>query len=481
MPFSKESKNQPFDIIKRRYEESLDWFEGFITDPKGDRYSVVKTQEERLQDYREQIDRTKMFLDFLGNPQNQFPSIHVAGTGGKGSTSMMIGKILESTSPRVGVHTSPYLQVPGEKYLVNGKMISPSKYIETTKVLRGKYAEFKKEHPEVDLRYQEMQVAFADLCFGTSNLDFGVIETGMGGRFDPTNILDSQIAVITNINFDHVPQLGTTIPEIAWHKAGIIKPGKPVITGETKKDALDVIIAEAEKQGSKLYIRGRDYDFRIVSQDDSGIVLNVNSPYKEYRNIVLPLLGGFQAENMALALSAADILAHESNLDLSSSGINNQLEELTFPGRMEIIQKDPIVILDGAHNPQKMKALAESIEGLYPGKRYTLVCGMLSTKDSKNSLQNLMNNADKIVVTKPHVVGKPSVDPENLLKSLKEDGYQGEIVSFNDVNMAIEKTLNDAKPDDLVVITGSLYMLGEARNYWVKPEDILFKAENEYI
>ncbi len=473
-----ETKNDQYlkDVLSK-YNESLHWFHSFITDLTGKRYIVEKPSKDRLKEYEEQMQRTKTFLDFLGNPQESFFSVHIAGTGGKGSTSMMIGKILEGVSSKVGVHTSPFLQVPGEKFLINGQMIPPSKLVKTTDDLKAKYEEFKRIHPDISLRYGEMWVAFTYLYFGQSNLDWGVIETGMGGRFDPTNILDPKLSVITNIDLDHVPQLGTTIPEIAWHKAGIIKPGRAVVTREDKEEALQVFRKETKEKGSPLYCFGKDFSWDLLSQSKNGIVIDVNAPYGNYTKVEIPLLGSFQAENAALAIVAVDILAHQYNLDIDSSIINKQLQEIYFPGRMEIIQKEPTVILDGAHNPQKTTALAKSMLELYPGKKYVLICGMLGTKDAQSSITQLLPQAKRVIVSQPQVIGKPGIEATTLAKIVKNTGFQGPVEIYPEVPIAIEQTLKKANIDDVILVTGSLYMLGEARNYWVPVENILLNAE----
>jgi len=466
-----------WEIIFSEYEKMLEWFHSFMTDSTGERYKVEKSQGERLQEYKAQIKRMRIFLDFIGNPQDNFLSVHIAGTGGKGSTSMMIGKILEGMSARVGVHTSPFLQIPGEKFLINGQMIAPSKFVEVVQKLKISYEKFKKVYPDIDLKYAEIWVAFTYLYFGISNLNWAVIETGMGGRFDPTNILNPELSVITNINFDHVPQLGTTIPEIAWHKAGIIKPGKPIITGEDKEGALRVFREETERNESELYCFGSNFSWKLVSKGKIGAVIDVRAPYNNYEKILIPLLGVFQVENAALAIATVDIIAHKHNLQIDSSIINEQFQEINFPGRMEIIQNNPTVILDGAHNPQKMAALAKSMRELYPDKKYILICGMLGTKDSRSSIVHLLSQAEKVVISKPQVAGKPGMEARDLAKIVRETGYQGEIKICPEISLAITEVLEKADSEAIVLITGSLYMLGEAREYWIRTEDLLLQAE----
>jgi dihydrofolate synthase/folylpolyglutamate synthase len=465
--------------ILPKYYDALHWLHSFIAYPEGNPTPrpVDRTSAEKLALHAGKIHRMEILLGYLGNPQDTFRSVHVAGTGGKGSTATMIGKILEGVHDRVGVRTSPYLQVPGEKLRINGTMISPSSFARVVDSLRDQYEAFKRDYPDFKTGYKSVHTAFYYSYFAESHLDWAVIETMMGGRFDFTNVLNPELSVITNVDFDHVPALGTTLAEIAWHKAGIIKRGRPVITGEQKQEALAVIRQEAAAKGAELYCQGKDFDWEMVSLDDRGVTINVSAPFREYRSVRVPLIGSFQAQNAGLAVAAVDVLAHTHSFPMTSDIANRALAGVQFPGRMEIVQENPRVILDGAHNPQKTLALSRAMAELYPNTSFTLICGMLRSKDTSQSLKHLLSQSKRIVTVKPQVVGRACMEAADLAGVVRGIGYTGPIDVLPDVTQALDTILAKAKPDDMILVTGSLYMLGEARNHWVSPESLLIEAE----
>jgi len=390
---------------------------------------------------------------------------------------MLIGKVVEGLAERVGVHCSPYLQVPGEKLVVNGRMIAPSRFVEIVSMLRAHCERFTERHPEVRLTHGMVQVALFFLYFAESDLDWGIIETGLGGRFDLTNVLTPELSVITNIDYDHVKSLGPELWRIAWHKAGIIKPGKPAITAEQKPEALAEIVKEARAKESRLYCRGEDWDWDTVAMDDSGITLDVHAPYGRYEQVWMPILGPFQAQNAGLAIAAVDVLAHERGMPLTEQDVRQQMACARVPGRLEVMQRRPLVILDGAHNPQKARSLADAMQTLYPDRNYTLIFGMLGTKDAANSLSYLLPRSTRVAVTRPLVKGKRATEPEELADVIRGLGYGKTLDVYPNVLQAMEEVLGQAAPDDLILITGSLYMLGEAREYWVSSQRLLIEAE----
>jgi dihydrofolate synthase/folylpolyglutamate synthase len=465
-----------FETILSDYDKQLAWLNSLITDPTGERYLQKKTRKQRLRDYGQVIERTTAFLEFLGKPQEQYPSVHIAGTGGKGSVAVMTGAILNAAGFRTGVHTSPYLQVPVEKWMINGKMISPSRFSRSISDLRTSYDAFTRVHPEQRPTYEEAQVALTHQIFSENNVDVGVIETGMGGRYDPTNVLNPDVTVITNVDFDHVDQLGPTLREIAHHKAGIIKPLKPVITGASQRDVVRVIEREAKQKQARVFRLGKDFNVTIGSMDERGSMIDVQTPFHRYQHIRLGMAGTFQAENAAIAITACDVALRERKCTIGADEINNALSTLEFPGRMERVQDQPTVILDGAHNPQKMKSLAETMQRVFPDP-YILIVGMLATKDAKQSLASVLPLAKKVIATEPRVIGKPSVSGEQMRRIIQHMAPSLEVEVHPDAKEATRQAVEKAKPEDLILITGSLYMLGDVRNIWYPKEEILFHTE----
>jgi len=469
-----------FKSILKNYNNQINWLRSLITDPQGLRYFRLKTKEERLKEFKQTIKTTRAFLEFLGNPQDQYIPVHITGTSGKGSVTVMIGSILTSLGFKTGVHTSPYLQIPNEKWTINGKIIPPSTFSRALENIRLKYDDFVSNYAGKPPGYGITQVVLTHMIFAQEEVEFGVIETGMGGRYDPTNILNPVVCVITNVDFDHVEALGPTLSDIAFHKAGIIKPGKPVITAAKQNEVIKIIEEEAKKNNATVFLLGRDFFYKITSINQDGMILDIQTPYGEYKNIYLSLSGTFQGENAALAVTACCVLAHQKGLLINSKQISKALMNLKFPGRMEKVQIQPTVILDGAHNPQKMVALAESMQRLYPNKKYILVVGMLATKDAQHSLFSLIQNAKKVIATTPHVIGKPSIGSEELATMVKRINPLIEIDAYEDVKTAIKRALEEAKSSDIILITGSLYLVGEARDFWYPKEKLLFEAEKNY-
>lgn len=471
------SEKQIVQEVLPRYKTALAWLYSFFTDPENEPQRPQRTSEDWQQRWPTVLDRMKLWYGSLGHPQDRFPAVHIAGTGGKGSTTMLIAKIVEGLADRVGVHCSPYLQVPGEKLVINGRMIAPSRFVEIVSMLRAQCDRFTERHPEVRLTHGMVQVALFFLYFAESDLDWGIIETGLGGRFDLTNVLTPELSVITNIDYDHVKSLGPELWRIAWHKAGIIKQGKPAITAEEKPEALAEIAQEAQAKESRLYCIGEDWDWDPIAMDSSGITLDVNAPYGRYERVWTPILGPFQAQNAGLAIAAADILAHEHGMALSEQVVREQMASARLPGRLEVMQHEPLVILDGAHNPQKARSLANAMRALYPDRKYTLIFGMLGTKDAANSLSYLLPQSMRVAVTRPLVKGKRATEPEELADVVRGLGYSRALDVYPNVLQAMQEVLGQTAPDELIVITGSLYMIGEAREYWVSSQRLLIEAE----
>lgn len=472
-----QEEEKQFKSIMKDYQIQVGWLNSLIADPAGEHYFYKKTPTERLGNYERVIERTTAFLDFLGNPQDKYPSIHIAGTGGKGSVTVMIGSILQVAGFKTGVYTSPYLQIPNEKWIINGKMISPSYFSCAVDCLRGKYESFVKSNSHLRPTYGEAQVGLTHQLFSQEHVDFGVIETGMGGRYDPTNVLHPEISVITNVDFDHVDQLGPSLKDIARHKAGIIKANIPVVTGVYAEETLKVLKEEAENKKAPLFQLGKEFSYHLRRFNEGGSLIDIHTPNNSFKGIKVSLPGLFQAENAAIAVMACEIVLSRKGINLTSETLNLAFSHLHFPGRMEKMQENPTVIIDGAHNPQKMKALAESMKKLYPDKKYILVIGMLATKDAREASKFVVSQASQVITSSPHVIGKPSISSEGMAKIIKSIKPELKVTPCLDVREAIELARSSVKKDELILITGSLYLLGEARELWYPKKEILFQAE----
>ncbi len=454
------------------------WLFTLITDPKGERYFMEKSMDERMDEFREQIERIQSFLYYCNDPETEFHSIHVAGTSGKGSTVHYLAAILREAGIRTGYHVSPYLQVCNEKLITDGRMIRPSEFAALVADLRKIYEKWIHQNGHFDmLKYGEAWVALTFMWMARQKVQWAVIETGLGGRYDPTNAVPAKLAVITNVNYDHVEVLGETLREIAYHKAGIIKHAGLAITAETNPESLDVIRSEAHHKNARLYILGKDFNFQRVDKRGKRL-LRVEGVHHTYEDLSLAMLGEFQLQNAALAVASIDLLAGLGMIQATPAQIQAGLQ-VEVPGRFEIIQQEPTVILDGAHNLHKAQALADSLSRQYPGRKMTVILGTLTIKDFSGIIHALAPIAEKWIATQPHVFGKPAAPADKLGDVIREVSPGKKVVQTTDVQTAIQMALENASKDDLIVITGSLYLLGEARGYWYPAEEILAKIETQ--
>jgi dihydrofolate synthase/folylpolyglutamate synthase len=469
--------NKEISHTIQQFRQAENWLMSLITDPSGARYFEEKSPETRMQEFREQIERMQLYLDMIGNPEAQYPSIHVAGTSGKGSVVSMLAEILSTAGQRVGFHVSPYLQVCNEKLIVDREMIAPSDFISLVEQFRRDYQTWQSGDGKYQtLKYGEAWVALTFMWMAKQQVDWAVIETGLGGRYDPTNVVPAKLAVITNIDYDHTEVLGETLAEIAAHKAGIIKPSGLAISAEVKPEALDVIKAEAAQKNARLYCLGEDFGYQI-NDTDQGQSLTVQGVNQTYRRLRVAMKGDFQLHNAALAVASLDLLAAENHFELSEQVVREGLLNVSYGGRLEMMQEDPLVILDGAHNHHKAQTLVDSLQELYPRKKMTVVLGTLSIKDFTGIIQALHPITGNWIATQPKVFGKPSAPPEELTEVIREVDPGAQVVRAEDVVQGIKTALENAETDEIILVTGSLYMVGDARAYWYPTEELLLKLE----
>ena len=447
------------------YYTSLNWLRSLITNPTGTYYFTGKSQDEYLKDYLRQINRTKAFLGLAGNPQAKYPVVHIAGTSGKGSVTTMIGAILKRTGLSIGVHTSPYLQVANI-------MIPPSQFVKLVDEFKAIYKTYVNNTRD-PLHYQEAWACLVYMYFAKRRVNWAVVETALGGRYDPTNVVPSKLAIITNIGLEHTPQLGTSLAEIARHKAGIIKEKRPVITSEQNPKIVDIFVKEATKNNSKLYRLGRDFSFKINQSDRTGLTIDIRTPFRMYNKLHLAQTGTFNAANAAVAVKAAEVLNEKYAVPITEEHIRTALKAWRMPGRMETMQQQPQVILDSAHNPQKMRALVDTIKAIYPKKPITVVTGMLAFKDVDAVLKELLPIAARVIATQAEVFGKPSLPTSDMAKAIHRINPSIEVIECTSVEVGILTALSKTKSDELVLITGSMYLIGESRKHWFDSEQLL--------
>lgn len=450
-----------------RYRWASEYINGLIVGPPSP--PAAAGPEEIRARQRARLGRLRRFLASIGNPQDQFRSIHVTGTSGKGSTAALIAGILDAAGYHTGLHVSPYLQVETEKLVVGGRLLAGDRFADYVAELARAAAAWEASVGE-RVTYGEFWVALTFLAFARERLDWGVVEVGAGGRFDLTNVIDSEVAVITSVGYDHVRTLGPTLEDIAWHKAGIIKPGRTAITTVTAPGPLEVIRREATAQNAPLVELQPGRDYEALEVQATGTVVRGLLPGRCVR---LTLPGAFQAANAAAAVAAVRAL----DAALPDDAIVAGLERTRVPGRVEVIQERPRVILDGAHNPDKMRSLAESVARLGRAGRRVLVLGALDGHDYLENARIIAPLADEVILTAPRAIERAAASTEALADVVAGLGKPARVVI--EPREAIEAALARVGAEDEVLVTGSLYLVGQVRERWY-PSDAIVVQQTSF-
>lgn len=410
--------------------------------------------------------RMKYLLSLLGDPQDKFPSIHVAGTSGKGSTSYLIAKILQESGCKTGLHISPHLETERERMQINGKLISKKDFVYfLNKIIPISEIVAKSKFGKVT--YYEFLLALTFLYFKKEGIEVGVIETGLGGTYDGTNVLKPKIAVITPIGFDHMHMLGNTLKEIADNKAGIIKNGQlAVISAFQKKEAEKVLWEKVSKENVPFFEEGKDFFASIKEVSDKGTIFSYKSKRFMFENIYCSLLGMYQVSNASIAIRTIEELQHK-NFIITEDVVRKALGNAFFPGRLDVRKiKGKTFVLDGAHNEDKMEALMESIKKIWPNKKIICIAAFKDDKNIYAIAKSFINRIDKLIITKFSSytdMGKyRGMDQKKVIEEIKKAGLNISVQITDSVGEAINKALKESAKDELVLITGSLYLVGEA-------------------
>lgn len=399
-------------------------------------------------------------LDGLGNPQRTFPAIHIAGTNGKGSIASALATILHQAGYRVGLYTSPHLIRFNERICIDGTPIADDAVVAAWEAVKSVH------HGDREPTFFEFSTAMAFHEFGRRQVDFAVIETGMGGRMDATNVILPVLSIITNISLEHKSYLGRTIAAIAGEKAGIIKPGVPVISGVSQPSAKAVIEESASCQSASLFLKGRDFRIRRTGKDRysySGID-------HRWTDIRIGLIGGHQVDNASLTLAACEII-QRNHARLRIEHIQSGLAQNRWPGRLEVVSQQPYVILDGAHNLMAARWLSRFLRDALAGRRITMVAGILDDKPYAAILKDLVAPCSRLIITRPKINRSlPPATLEAVARPLIAD-----IRIVPDVGDAVRLAIATSGPDDAVCIAGSLYVVGEAKAALEKSAESLFQ------
>lgn len=400
-----------------------------------EKYLISLVGKEKIKKENLGLLRIKKLLEYLGNPEKKLKYIHIGGTSGKGSAATFLSCIITEAKYKTGLFLSPHLEKINERIQINNKPIRDKDFIKELKSTE----KIIKKHPEIKPTYFETVAALAISYFKKKKVDLAVMEVGMGGELDATNIIKPLICIITNVDLEHTDILGKTVEKIALTKSKIIKENCLVITGVKQKSVLEIIKKQCKK------VRARFITFR-----------------KQKFELGLP--GQFQQENANLAVTAAKQLT-KLGFKISQNSIKKGLKSAFIPGRIEIVRRSPLVILDGAHNPAKIKALVESLK-LFKYQNLILVIAIKKKKDIFKMLKQVVPLSKTIIFTK--FKDDSSFRPKKLLKVFVKLKFNKKNYIYNDSKQAIKKAFQLANKNDLILITGSLYLVGEVRRFILK-------------
>lgn len=402
------------------------------------------------------LNRIERLLELLGNPEKQIKAVHIAGTNGKGSVTAMLSSILREGGYKVGTYISPHLHSITERYLINGVSMEEDVFASYVSIIKGNINKMAESGEEIPSQFEAL-TALAFLYFKDMNIDIGVIEVGLGGRYDATNVLDSLISVITSISYDHMSVLGDTIERIAFEKAGIIKKGQKAILYPQSFTASEKVIEMICREQEAMLIK---IDPKDVIQRDFGIkgqIMDYCFGDKSYRDIQLPLLGDHQLLNAAVAIRAAEELG-KLGYHISEQHIKQGIKKVKWPGRLTVIASDPQIVIDGAHNEDGVKALAEALKKYFYDKDIIMVIGMLRDKNHRDSISMLAPMAKKLIATEP--MSDRALSALDLAREAEE--FCREVYAVPSIAQAINKAIDISEDNSIIVICGSLYLIGEA-------------------
>ena len=404
------------------------------------------------------LETISKLLELLGNPQENLNIIHVAGTNGKGSVCSFISNILIDGGFSVGLYTSPYLENFTERIRVDKKEISREEVTRIVQLIDEKISIMLKEGYSNPTEF-EIVTAMAFYYYNYCKVDYVVLEVGLGGRYDATNVISSSlVSVIASISLDHIGVLGNSVPKIAYEKAGIIKENGSVIVYEQLREAEEVI-KDICKQKNAEFIDVEFSSIEVVKSDVKSQVFNYTSSDFKYENIEIALIGEHQIRNSVLAINTIEYLNKNHKFNISIDNIKNGLLKTEWPGRIEVIKEKPLFIIDGAHNLDGAKSLAKVLEKNFTGKKCILIIGMLKDKDVDSVLEVLTPYFKKVVATYP--LSDRSMEPELLKEKISK--YVEDVVAIEDINSAVEYAIGKSNEDDVIIAAGSLYMIGSIR------------------
>jgi dihydrofolate synthase/folylpolyglutamate synthase len=436
--------------VETQYNQALDYLYSFVD------YSLKHISELAKAEFN--LDRMFALMEEIGNPQQKYPIIHVAGTKGKGSVAALCAFALQAAGYKAGLYTSPHLWDYVERIQINGEPISHKQLVELVEEIKPAVAKIPK------LTTFEITTALGLLAFANNDVNAAVIEVGLGGRLDATNIVTPKVSVITSLSYDHMAVLGNTLAEIAGEKAGIIKEGIPVVSAPQPGEALEVLERVATERGCAFVLVGEDVKFERLTSSIDGQKLRLSSsifPSLEQRasvELTIPLLGSHQIENAAIAYTALKI----SGIPISEGAIQRGFVQVKWPARFEVLRREPPVVIDSAHNRDSARRLRETLDEYFPEVPVILIFCALEDKDIPGMLEELKPRLECVVATRADHPRAPTA--EWMAQQVQKAGIPVEAVA--PVSNALERALELAGNQKLVLAAGSVAFAGEVSGAW---------------
>lgn len=429
-------------VMLNTYEETLDWIHSLL--PFG---------------IKPGLDRVNSMLAQLGHPEKKLSVIHIGGTNGKGSTLSFLNNMLQANDYHVGTFTSPYMTTFNERMTIDSQSISDETLVSVARQVKPLADSLQASESESPTEFEVITVMALLFFSKQADLDVVLLEVGLGGRLDATNVLSPLLSVITNVGYDHMGILGHSIEAIAYEKAGIIKDQTPVVTAAEKPEVLDVLRMRAEQKQAPFHIVGKDNDYERTYHDLDGEQFSFRSPSRHYQRLQQSMKGMHQVKNAATALSVLDILDNKYHFELSESGIRHGLAATDWPGRFEIMTHRPLIILDGAHNPESIQSLVETLDDYQGMYHIDVVFQAMRDKDINHMLVPLYQCIHHLIFT--------SFEMERAAsgKDLYDQSDYDHKTYIEDWRSFLSQRRHSQTDDTLLVVTGSLYFTAAVRDY----------------
>ena len=446
------------NALEQSYQESLDFIYSFVD------FSMKRHVDDSHHFFK--LDRMRKFAELLDNPQDNYPSIHVTGTKGKGSVASLCASALQAAGYKVGLYTSPHLQEFTERIQINGMEIDKSELVALVNRLRP----LTQQVPEITTF--ELTTALGFLYFAEQQVDIAVIEVGLGGRLDATNIINPLVSVITPVSYDHRAVLGDTLTEIAYEKGGIIKPGKPVVLSPQQPEAEKELLRIAAEREAPITQVEKAYTYTEVAHNLDGQEMIITRRLTNNGNVLLslaaeplrlhlPLLGMHQVQNAATAFAALDIIA-QNDITLTPQAVARGFAQVTWPARFEILRKEPPLVIDSAHNGDSMRRLRQTLDEYFPGRAFILIFGASADKELDDMFREILPRVESVITTQS--VHPRAANPQELARRIAP--YNVPVQAINPAEAALSKALELAGSEKGIIVAGSIFIAAAIRSIW---------------